>query len=35
MIVEVVGTESSYEVAVAPSPELSVDSVSRTPVAPS
>jgi hypothetical protein len=33
MIIEVVGAEGSYEVAVAPSPELSVDSVSRTPVA--
>jgi hypothetical protein len=35
MVVEVVGTEGSYEVAIAPSPELSVDSVSRSPVASS
>jgi hypothetical protein len=32
MIIEVVGADGSYEVSVAPSPELSVESVSRTPV---
>jgi hypothetical protein len=32
MVIEIAGAEDSYEVVVAPSPELSVDSVSRTPV---